>query len=161
LLCIAAICLSLARAQDERGESEAVFAVRLGIPFDSEALRKLKNEISNASPEQIFAVHVAGASSKLRDPALTRIEYHRSLYHYFRVNRGMGSMATVFTLRLFKTLVYLMLAVPAALLGSERSRARLRMHGDVLAWHLRGCPRSVGFAAASQSAASAAPDPGR
>jgi GT2 family glycosyltransferase len=109
----------------------------------------------------LFAVHVAGASSKLKDPALTRIEYHRSLYHYFRVNRGMGSMATVFTLRLFKTLVYLMLAVPAALLGSERSRARLRMHGDVLAWHLRGCPRSVGFAAASQSAASAAPDPGR
>lgn len=105
----------------------------------------------------LFAVHVAGASSKRRDPALTRIEYHRSLYHFFRVNRGMGSMAMLIALRLLKTVFYLIARVPAALVDGERGRARLRVHRDVLEWHLRGCPRSVGFAATSSSAASIDP----
>ena len=109
----------------------------------------------------LFAVHIAGASSKLRDPALTRIEYHRSLYHFFRVNRGMGSMATVFVLRLLKTVFYLVARVPAALVGGERGRARLRVHRDVLAWHLRGCPGSVGFAASRFAVTSVDPVSGR
>jgi len=109
----------------------------------------------------LFAVHVAGASSKRRDPALTRIEYHRSLYHFFRVNRGLGSMAMLIALRLFKTVLYSILALPAAALGSEPARARLRLHGQVLAWHLRGCPRSIGFAGSNGPEASADPVPGR
>jgi hypothetical protein len=93
------------------------------------------------------AIHLSGASSKRRDPALTRIEYHRSLYHFFRVNRGTGWMATVLSLRLLKTLLYVVVSAPAALFGG-RGLARWKVHRDVLAWHLRGCPRSVGFAAA-------------
>ena len=109
----------------------------------------------------LFAVHAAGASSKRRNPALTRIEYHRSLYHFFRVNRGMGSMAMVFALRLLKAGFYLVASAPAALVGGERGRARLRVHRDVLEWHLRGCPGSVGFAESSLSPASVDPVPGR
>ena len=108
-----------------------------------------------------FAVHIAGASSKRRDPALTRIEYHRSLYHFFRVNRGMGSTAMVFALRLLKTVFYLIVRVPVGLVGGERGRASLRVHRSVLAWHLRGCPRSVGFAASSVSAVAVDPVSGR
>jgi len=97
-----------------------------------------------------FAIHLSGASSKRRDPALTRIEYHRSLYHFFRVNRGIGWMAAVLSLRLLKSLFYVVALAPAAVLG-DRGRERWKVHRDVLAWHLRGCPRSVGLAHASGS----------
>jgi GT2 family glycosyltransferase len=91
------------------------------------------------------AIHIAGASSKRRDPALTRIEYHRSLYHFFRVNRGSGWMAMVFCVRFLKSLFYVVTKAPLALFGG-RGLARWRVHRDVLAWHLRGCPEAVGFA---------------
>jgi len=95
-----------------------------------------------------FAIHLSGASSKSRDPALTRIEYHRSLYHFFRVNRGTGWMATVLSLRLLKSLFYVALLAPAAVFG-DRGLARWKVHRAVLAWHLRGCPRAAGFADAA------------
>lgn len=94
-----------------------------------------------------FAIHLSGASSKRRDPALTRIEYHRSLYHFFRVNRGTGWMATVLSLRLLKSLFYVVTRAPLALLGG-RGLARWAVHRDVLVWHLQGCPRAVGLAGA-------------
>ena len=94
-----------------------------------------------------FAIHLSGASSKRRDPALTRIEYHRSLYHFFRMNRGTGWMATVISLRLLKSLSYVVALAPRALFGG-RGLARWKVHRDVLVWHLRGCPKAVGFAGA-------------
>jgi len=97
-----------------------------------------------------FAIHLSGASSKRRDPALTRIEYHRSLYHFFRVNRGTGWMAAVLSLRLLKCLFYVVALAPPAVLGG-RAIDRWKVHRDVLAWHLRGCPRSVGLANAPGS----------
>jgi GT2 family glycosyltransferase len=92
-----------------------------------------------------FAIHLSGASSKRRDPALTRIEYHRSLYHFFRVNRGTGWMAIVLSLRLLKSLFYVVALAPPALFGG-RGLARWKVRRDVLVWHLRGCPRAVGLA---------------
>jgi len=92
------------------------------------------------------ATHVSGASSKRREPALTRIEYHRSLYHYFRVNHGVVRTAVVFTVRVLKALVYVVTQAPlAALAGS--ARRRWQVHRDVLLWHLQGCPRAVGLSA--------------
>ncbi len=58
LLFTALMSASHVYAQAKTDKSEAVFAVEPGIPFDAEALRKLKKEISNASPERIFAVHL-------------------------------------------------------------------------------------------------------
>jgi GT2 family glycosyltransferase len=103
-----------------------------------------------------FAIHLSGASSKRRDPALTRIEYHRSLYHFFRVNRGTASMATVIFLRLLKSLFYVVALAPLALFGG-RGLTRWQVHRDVLLWHLRGCPPAVGLAGAGRMPRSAVP----
>ena len=95
---------------------------------------------------EVSATHLSGASSKRRAPALTRIEYHRSLYRFFRTNRGTGWMAMVVAVRFSKALFYVVTQAPLALWGG-RGRARWRVHRAVLAWHLRGCPRTVGLAA--------------
>jgi len=55
---MALMSLSQVLAQTKTDKSETVFAVAPDIPFDADALRKLKKEISDASPEQIFAVHL-------------------------------------------------------------------------------------------------------
>ena len=94
-------------------------------------------------PEAV-ATHISGASSKRREPALTRIEYHRSLYHYFRVNHGVARMAVVFLVRLLKSLIYVVSQAPLAVFGGA-GRSRWRVHREVLAWHLKGCPRAVGL----------------
>ena len=54
-------------------------------------------------------------------------------------------MATVLSLRLLKTLFYVVTLAPPALLG-RCGLARWKVHRDVLVWHLRGCPRAVGLA---------------
>ena len=95
-------------------------------------------------------VHLSGASSKRVHPARTRIEYHRSLYRYFRQNRGPGSMAMVTSLRFAKSLFYVVSQAPLAAMGG-RYRARWRVHRQVVGWHLRGCPASGGLAALAGS----------
>jgi GT2 family glycosyltransferase len=91
-------------------------------------------------------IHLLGASSKRKHPALTRIEYHRSLYRYHRESRSALSGAAVLGLCLAKSLFYVSSQAPLALTGGPR-RARWRVHRDVLAWHLRGCPAAVGLCA--------------
>jgi len=93
----------------------------------------------------VFATHLSGGSSKRRDPVKTRIEYHRSLYHFFRVNRGAGWMAMVFCSRLLKSLFYVVTQAPLAV-AAGRGRDRWRVHCAVLGWHLRGCPPDGGLA---------------
>ncbi|MGE4608553.1 MAG: glycosyltransferase family 2 protein [Myxococcota bacterium] len=89
--------------------------------------------------------HLSGASSKKKNPSLTRIEYHRSLYCFYRKHRGMGWMATVLVLRTIKALFYVVTQAPMAL-ADERRLARWKSHRGVLVWHLRGCPESTGLA---------------
>lgn len=91
-------------------------------------------------------VHLLGASSKRKHPGLTRIEYHRSLYRYFRDTRSRWSGAAVWALRFARSIFYVSSQAPLALAGG-RHGARWRAHRDVLAWHLRGCPASVGLSA--------------
>ncbi len=90
--------------------------------------------------------HVSGASSKRVDPAGSRIEYHRSLYRYFRSSRGSAATAVVMAMRVLKSGWYgLAFSLPAAL--SPTWRVRWRSHLGVLRWHLRGCPAGPGLAA--------------
>lgn len=91
-----------------------------------------------------YVIHVFGASTKKKIPAETRIEYHRSLYHFFRKNRGTASAAAIVALRVAKLVLY---AVLGGLVGlfSPRARERWRQNLRVLGWHLRGCPRSGGL----------------
>ncbi len=88
--------------------------------------------------------HVSGASSKRKDRALTRIEYHRSLYRFFRTYRGVSSASLVFAIRFIKAFFYVLTRVPLALLGGSY-RADWIDYRDVLTWHLRGCPAAVGL----------------
>jgi hypothetical protein len=91
-----------------------------------------------------FVVHLSGASSKRRSPALTRIEYHRSLYRFFRKYRGPIPSTLVLAVRFSKALFYVVTQAPFALAGA-RHRTRWSIHRDVFLWHLRGCPATVGL----------------
>ncbi len=98
--------------------------------------------------------HHSGASSKKRIRAATRIEYHRSLYRFFRKRRGVAAAALIWLYRLFKNLFYLLiLALPAVV--SRRQRDRWQASAAVLAWHLAGCPANAGLRVARLPAASA------
>ncbi len=90
------------------------------------------------------AIHHSGASSKKKDPSATRIEYHRSLYHFLRTNRGVFSATSVLVVRVLKGIVVIL---PLALLGvvSPSHRSRLRSVARLLLWHASGCPRSWGL----------------
>jgi len=91
-----------------------------------------------------YVEHLSGGSSKRRSPALTRIEYHRSLYRFFRKYRGGLEASLVRGLRFTKTFFYLVTQAPLAIAGT-RHRARWSIHRDVFLWHLRGCPGNVGL----------------
>jgi len=89
-------------------------------------------------------VHLSGASSKRREPARTRIEYHRSLYRFLRDRRGPGvarAAAAIRTLRAACVCLALGLAAPF----SKGARARLAERSRLLAWHLRGQPEGWGL----------------
>lgn len=100
-------------------------------------------------------VHIHGATTKKRAPLATRIEYLRSLYHFFRKRRGPGQAAAVVALRVAKLIVALLALAPLALV-SGRERARWRERATILAWHARGCPASWGLAGVVRAAEGAA-----
>lgn len=92
----------------------------------------------------VEVLHHSGASSKKRIRAATRIEYHRSLYRFFRKRRGCLAATLVWMYRLVKNLFYLVaLALPAAV--SLRQRDRWQASVAVLVWHLAGCPADAGL----------------
>lgn len=92
-------------------------------------------------------IHVHGATTKKRMPVDTRIEYHRSLYRFFRKNRGPAQTALVIALRFTKSLAYVAVGALPALVFA-RARQRFARDLRVLAWHLRGCPAEAGLARA-------------
>lgn len=94
------------------------------------------------------AVHRAGSSSKRKDPAATRIEYHRSLYHFLRANRGATSAVAVMTIRIVKSLLVLLPLLPLAAF-SQQKRERLRSVLRLLRWHASGCPPDWGLSGAN------------
>jgi GT2 family glycosyltransferase len=89
-------------------------------------------------------VHLHGATSKRRVPAETRIEFHRSLYRFFRTHRGERVFRRVLALRVAKGFLYAATGwLPA--LASARARDRWIQNLRVLAWHLRGRPEDAGL----------------
>jgi GT2 family glycosyltransferase len=92
----------------------------------------------------VFVFHLSGGSSKRRSPALTRIEYHRSLYRFFHKHHGWAAAGLVLALRFAKAFFYLVTQAPLALAGG-RHRERWEIHRTVWIWHLRGCPSAVGL----------------
>lgn len=96
----------------------------------------------------VHVTHLHGATSKKRDPARTRIEYHRSLYRFFRKNRGPVASGFLLAVRVVKSLLHVLVGAPAALF-SRKGRARWRARWRVLAWHLAGRPEGWGLAPAT------------
>jgi len=90
-------------------------------------------------------VHVHGASTKRVVPLPTRIEYHRSLYHFFAKRRGVGAAFAVAAIRVVKLLVALVVLAPVALVSS-RERERWRQRAWILVWHVAGRPVEWGLA---------------
>jgi GT2 family glycosyltransferase len=88
-------------------------------------------------------IHIFGASTKKKVPAETRIEYHRSLYRFFRKNRGPLPALLVVILRVLKAILYVVWRSPGALVYG---RDRWLQDWKVLRWHLRGCPGDEGLA---------------
>jgi GT2 family glycosyltransferase len=95
----------------------------------------------------VHVTHVLGATSKKRDPARTRIEYHRSLYRFFLENRGPTALGALVAVRVAKSVLHVVVDAPAALV-SRKGRERWRARWRVLAWHLAGRPEGWGLAPA-------------
>ena len=90
-------------------------------------------------------IHIFGVSTRKKVPAETRIEYHRSLYHFFRKNRGVPQTVLVVAFRMLKGILYVVVGGPSAVL-SRRSRDRWWQDWKVLSWHMHGCPPTEGLA---------------
>jgi len=95
----------------------------------------------------VRVTHVHGASSKKRDPARTRIEYHRSLYRFFLENRGPAVLGALVVVRVAKSVLHVVVGAPAAFV-SRKGRERWRARWRVLAWHFAGMPEGWGMAPA-------------
>jgi GT2 family glycosyltransferase len=101
-------------------------------------------------------VHLHGATSKRQIPAETRIEYHRSLYHFFRTHRGEEVFRRVLALRIAKGFFYAATGWLPGLL-SARARDRWLQNLRVLSWHLRGRPEGEGLRRAVGAGGESAP----
>jgi GT2 family glycosyltransferase len=90
-------------------------------------------------------VHDAGASSKRIAPVASRIEYHRSLYHFLERRRGVGAKRIAIALRTLRGAIIL---AGLALVGplSAGARRRFAERRALLAWHLLGRPAGKGLA---------------
>jgi len=110
--------------------------------------------------ETLRAYHRLGASSKRRQPLVTRIEFHRSLYRFLRRWRGPHQARIARVWRLLRNMFsVLLLAVPALIFPRARERAVERI--GLLLWHLQGCPAEPTLAQGLQVGRTALEDPVR
>ena len=91
-----------------------------------------------------FALLLGGAAFILAGVFFI-IEYNKSLYHFFRKNRGPLPALLILILRSLKAILYVVGGIPGALVYG-RSRDRWLQDCRVLRWHLRGCPDDEGLA---------------
>ncbi len=84
-----------------------------------------------------YVIHLYGESTKKKVPLRTRIEFHRSRYHFFKKNRG------------FLTYQALRVIVMAKILfGCVFGGRRASEYRKILAWHIAGRPASAGLGSA-------------
>ena len=95
----------------------------------------------------VVVEHAQGAAAR-RTPVAKWIEYHRSLYRFFRKHRGLASYVVLRAARPLKLAVNLALngLVLALTLGlASRARRKVRVNAGLCWWHLRGCPAAMGL----------------
>ncbi|GJQ59527.1 MAG: glycosyltransferase family 2 protein [Candidatus Scalindua sp. AMX11] len=92
-------------------------------------------------------LHLAGHSKK-KVPWQAQIEYYRSLYLFFKKNRGLGSYITLRILKPIKVFISLILNFLANLIllfQNERQRNKLVRYYKLFIWHLLFCPDTMGI----------------
>jgi hypothetical protein len=92
-------------------------------------------------------IHSSGYSKK-KNPWESQIEYYKSLYMFFRKNRGVVPYIVLRILKPFKIVINLILNVFGNLITLfqiERLRNRLLKYYKLLIWHLLLCPESMGI----------------
>ena len=92
-------------------------------------------------------IHLSG-HSKRKSPWESQIEYYKSLYMFFRKNRGVVPYIALRILKPFKILINLILNVFGNLITlfqNEKLRNRLLKYHKLLIWHLLLCPESMGI----------------
>ncbi len=95
----------------------------------------------------VNVLHLAGHSKK-KVPWQAQIEYYRSLYLFFKKNRGLGSYITLRTLKPCKVFINLILNFFGNLImlfQNERQRNKLIRYYKLFIWHLFFCPDSMGI----------------
>jgi len=95
-------------------------------------------------------VHLSGASSKRVDPVATRIEFHRSLYHFARLHRGPLAARMIIGARVVRAVGTALLLLPLAVF-SPRQRGRLAERIALLRWHWQGCGDEAGLGRAARA----------
>jgi len=96
---------------------------------------------------QVEIVHLQGRSKRHR-PALSWIEYYRSLYHFFKKNR---SASSYYFLRIFRflklciNLVLTLLGFSLTLGLKRRYREKIIVYSRLVWWHVCLCPANVGL----------------
>ena len=93
------------------------------------------------------AVHLKGAS-KSAFRAAARVEYHRSLYKYFRKHRGGGARLALRAgkfVRIVLNSAMLLAANALTVFSLENLRGKMRVYALLLGWHLAFCPDCVGL----------------
>ncbi len=97
---------------------------------------------------QLKMYHLGGGGTKKKVMAETTIEYYRSLYRFFKKNRGTMEYWLLRLLKPLKALVNLSLwglGLIFTLSLHERTRAKFFTYLRVLGWHLMGCPEGWGL----------------
>ncbi|HHT9132399.1 MAG TPA: glycosyltransferase family 2 protein [Candidatus Tripitaka californicus] len=93
-------------------------------------------------------IYHVGGGGKRKVRAEATIEYYRSLYKFFRKNRGWSSYALLRAfkpLRVFLSLVLSGLGTLLTLGMNERFKVKFLTCIKLLEWHLRGCPDWMGI----------------
>lgn len=96
---------------------------------------------------QVEIVHLQGQSKKMK-PALSWIEYYRSLYRFFKKNRPASSYYLLRIFRLLKLCINLgltLLGLCITLGRKQRYREKTIVYSRILWWHLCLCPADVGL----------------
>ncbi len=109
--------------------------------------RMHKNEWKVYHMPDAKVFHISGHSKK-KTPWESQIEYYKSLYTFFRKNRGVTSYIILRILKPFKTLINLILNILGNLITlfrNERLRNRLLKYHKLLIWHILLCPESMGI----------------
>ncbi len=96
----------------------------------------------------ISVFHLQG-KSKEKSPVKAWIEYYRSLYLFFKKNRGSFSYYVLRAgkvLKLMANLLLVALGIGCTLGINKGLMRRFRIYRGLLEWHLRGCPGDEGLA---------------